>query len=212
MTISLPSHLQFSFICACKISLNLFITMAYLHISMILPLFLHILAASSTTTDTISAGQTLSISDKLVSKNGRYALGFFEVGNNSSQNTSNWYLGIWFNSVPKLTQAWVANRDDPFKSPPSSLELKISHDGNLVVLNQPTNSVIWSTQVKMTRNSTIAMLLDSGNFILRNVSNSSHTLWQSFDHPTDTFLPGMKLLRDNITGLNRRLISRKKLN
>ncbi|KAG2558985.1 hypothetical protein PVAP13_8NG347400 [Panicum virgatum] len=182
--------------------------MRYLHISMVLLLSMQIPAASSTTTDTISAGQALSISDKLVSKNGRYALGFFEVGNNSSQNTSNWYLGIWFHSVPKFTQAWVANRDDPFKSP-TSLELKISHDGNLVVLNQSTNSVIWSTQAKMTRNNTTAMLLDSGNFILKNASNSSHNLWQSFDHPTDTFLPGMKIGWDNITGLNRRLVSRK---
>jgi len=61
----------------------------------------------------------------------------------------------------------------------------------------------------MTRNNTIAMLLDSGNFILRNASNSSHTLWQSFDHPTDTFFRGMKLGWDNSTGLNRRLVSRK---
>ncbi|RLN30285.1 hypothetical protein C2845_PM05G07660 [Panicum miliaceum] len=180
--------------------------MTYLHISMVLLLSLLIPAANSATTDTISTGQALSISDKLVSKNGRYALGFFKVGNNSSQNTSIWYLGIWFNRVPKFTQAWVANRDDPFKSPTSSLELKISHDGNFVVLNQPTNSIIWSTQAKLTRNNTIAMLLDSGNFILR---NSSHTLWQSFDHPTDTFLAGMKIGWDNITGLNLRLFSRK---
>ena len=201
MCISLLGHLQLSLIFVCKISINLFITMLYLHISMVLLLSLHIPAANSAMTDTISSGQALSISDTLVSKNGRYAFGFFEVGNNSSQNTSNWYLGIWFNRVPKFTQAWVANRDDPFKSPTSSLELKISHDGNLVVLNQPTTSVIWSTQAKITRNNTIAILLDSGNFILRNVSNSSHTLWQSFDHPTDTFLPGMKIGWDNITGL-----------
>ena len=31
--------------------------------------------------DTISDGQALSIHDKLVSQNGRYALGFFETGN-----------------------------------------------------------------------------------------------------------------------------------
>ncbi|CAN6338459.1 unnamed protein product [Urochloa humidicola] len=182
--------------------------MPFLHIAMVLLLSLHI-PASSATTDTISADQALSVNDKLVSRNGRYALGFFRVGNNDSfQNTSNWYLGIWFNSVPKFTQAWVANRDNPFKSP-TTLELKIFHDGNLVVLNQSTNSVIWSTQAKMIRNNTIAILLDSGNFILRDVSNSSQTLWQSFDHPTDTFFPGMKLGWDNFTGLNRRLVSRK---
>jgi hypothetical protein len=61
----------------------------------------------------------------------------------------------------------------------------------------------------MARNNTIAMLLDTGNFILRNVTNPSQTLCQSFDHPTDTFFPGMKLGWDNFTGLNRRLVSRK---
>ena len=85
MNISLPSHLQFSLIFACKISLNLFITMTYLHISMVLLLSRLIPAANSATTDTLSASRALSISDKLVSKNGRYALGFFKVGNNSSQ-------------------------------------------------------------------------------------------------------------------------------
>ncbi|KAF0913866.1 hypothetical protein E2562_024941 [Oryza meyeriana var. granulata] len=80
-------------------------------------LSLHTPAGSATTTDTISPGQQLGSDDKLVSKNGRYALGFFETGSESySQNTtttSSWYLGIWFNTVPKLTPAWVANRDSP---------------------------------------------------------------------------------------------------
>ncbi|KOM49377.1 hypothetical protein LR48_Vigan08g020400 [Vigna angularis] len=40
-----------------------------------------------------------------------------------------------------------------------------------------------------------AMLLDSGNLILLKTSNKQ-ILWQSFDHPTDTLLPGMKLGHD----------------
>ncbi|KAM0901107.1 hypothetical protein ACQ4PT_020204 [Festuca glaucescens] len=44
----------------------------------------HIAATSSATTDTISAGQPLGSSDKLVSGNGRYALGFFETGSESN--------------------------------------------------------------------------------------------------------------------------------
>ncbi|KAG6794080.1 hypothetical protein POTOM_003313 [Populus tomentosa] len=44
-----------------------------------------------------------------------------------------------------------------------------------------------------------AVLEDSGNFILKDAnSHSDQILWQSFDHPTDVFLPGMKL------GINRR--------
>ncbi|KAL6839129.1 hypothetical protein ACP4OV_031020 [Aristida adscensionis] len=148
----------------------------------------------------ISTGQTVTINVKLVSKHGRYALGFFEAGNI--------YLGIWFNLVPKFTQAWVANRDNPIKSP-ISLELKLYHDGNLVFLNRSTDFVIWSTHAKMPKNNTSATLLNSGNLILRNTSNSSDILWQSFDHPTDTLFAGAKLGWDKATGLNRRLVSRK---
>ncbi|VAI91316.1 unnamed protein product [Triticum turgidum subsp. durum] len=168
--------------------------------------------ASSAATDTILAGQALAINDKLVSKNGRYALGFFNTSSSKPcQDTTNWYLGIWFNTVPKFTSAWVANRDTPIKNT-TSPELTISHDGNLVILNRFTRSIIWSTQANITRNSTTAMLLSSGNLILTDSSNSSEVLWQSFDHPTDTVFPGAKLGWDKLTGLNRRLVSWKNLN
>ena len=45
----------------------------------------------SATTDTISAGQTLANDDKLVSKNARYALGFFNTGTKASGKTNKWY-------------------------------------------------------------------------------------------------------------------------
>ncbi|KAF6154131.1 hypothetical protein GIB67_016383 [Kingdonia uniflora] len=47
-------------------------------------------------------------------------------------------------------------------------------------------------------------LLDSGNLVLRdaNDGNSTSYLWQSFDHPSDSLLPGMKVGRDIRTGLN----------
>ncbi|KAE8821672.1 putative serine/threonine-protein kinase receptor [Hordeum vulgare] len=168
--------------------------------------------ASSVTTDTILAGQALAVNDKLVSKNGRYALGFFNTSSSKpSQDTTNWYLGISFNTVPKFTSAWVANRDKPIKNT-TTPELTISHDGNLVIINQSTKSIIWSTQANITRNSTTAMLLSSGNLILTDSSNSSEVLWQSFDHPTDTLFPGAKLGWDKLTGLNRRLVSWKNLN
>ncbi|KAL6870645.1 hypothetical protein ACP4OV_014493 [Aristida adscensionis] len=181
--------------------------MPRIHSFVVLLFTLHI-STSSDSTNTISASQTLGIHDKLISKNGRYALGFFEAGSKSSETTTSWYLGIWFNRDPKFTQAWVANRDNPIKNL-TSLVLQIYHDGNLVILNQSTNSIFWSSQVNVTRNSTIVILLNSGNLILRNASISSDILWQSFDHPTDTFLPGIKLGWDKVTGMNRRLVSRK---
>uniref|UniRef100_A0ACD5UX04 Uncharacterized protein n=1 Tax=Avena sativa TaxID=4498 RepID=A0ACD5UX04_AVESA len=180
-----------------------------------MPLFLFLLTAllslhapaSSATTDTISSTQPLLSGDKLVSPNGRYALGFFQTGSESNC----WYMGIWFNTVPKFTSVWVANRDSPIRQNTTSLELTISPDGNLVILDRFANTIIWSAQPTTTANGTIAVLLNSGNLILHSSSDPSAILWQSFDYPTDTFLPGAKLGWDKATGLNRRLVSWKNL-
>ena len=50
-------------------------------------------------------------------------------------------------------------------------------------------------------------LLDSGNLVITEEmdTNLENCLWQSFNYPTDTLLPGMKLGWDLRTGLNRRL-------
>ncbi|THG12606.1 hypothetical protein TEA_029443 [Camellia sinensis var. sinensis] len=37
------------------------------------------------------------------------------------------------------------------------------------------------------------MLLDNGNFVIRDTLDSSNVIWQSFDYPTDTYLPGGKI-------------------
>uniref|UniRef100_A0A0D9W4V1 Receptor-like serine/threonine-protein kinase n=1 Tax=Leersia perrieri TaxID=77586 RepID=A0A0D9W4V1_9ORYZ len=168
--------------------------------------------ASSAATNTLSPGQSLTGDDKLVSTNGKFALGFFETGSKSSGNHTlkYWYLGIWFNKVPKKTHVWIANRASPVTDSTSS-HLTISPDGNLVILSRADNSKIWSSQANITANNTIAMLLDTGNLVIQNSSNPSHILWESFDHPTDVFLPGAKIGLNKITGLNRRIFSRRDL-
>ncbi|KAK3119209.1 hypothetical protein QOZ80_9BG0715860 [Eleusine coracana subsp. coracana] len=163
----------------------------------------HGLLSCSAATDTLIPGRALAQNDKLVSANGKFALGFFPSG---SKFTNNTYLGIWFNQVPELTPVWTAHRDKPISNQ-STRELKISTDGNLILLAQST--VIWSTKANITTNSTVAVLLNSGNFVLRNSSNSSQTFWESFDYPTDIALSGAKLGWNKITGVDRRLVSRK---
>uniref|UniRef100_J3LXT4 Receptor-like serine/threonine-protein kinase n=1 Tax=Oryza brachyantha TaxID=4533 RepID=J3LXT4_ORYBR len=162
---------------------------------------------------TITPGQALSGNDKLVSSNGKFALGFFlQTGSSksSSHDTStSWYLGIWYNRIPKLTPVWVANGDSPVRDPSNS-ELAISGDGGLVVVDRSNGSiVVWSAQTRTTMNDTVAVLRNSGNLVLRSSSDPSDVLWQSFDHPTDTFLPGAKLGWNKISGLNTHLVSRK---
>lgn len=53
----------------------------------------------------------------------------------------------------------------------------------------------------------MAVLLNTGNLALSPASNSSHVLWQSFNHLTDTLLPNMKIGWNKVTGERARLVS-----
>ncbi|KAL4201847.1 hypothetical protein AMTRI_Chr02g260740 [Amborella trichopoda] len=142
--------------------------------------------------DTISPGQSLTGNQNLTSIGDNFVLGFFTPG-----NSHNWYIGIWYKKISVQTVVWVANRDKPLADNKS--ELKISEDGNLVLLNK-TQHPIWSTNLSLSStaaNATVAQILDTGNLVLRAV-NSSEFLWQSLDNPTDTWLTGGRL------GLNKK--------
>ncbi|PVH37694.1 hypothetical protein PAHAL_5G061700 [Panicum hallii] len=119
-----------------------------------------------------------------------------------------WYIGIWYNKIPGQTLVWVANREKPVSDPVSS-NLIISDDGNLVILSNHSESPTWSTNIKNNKpaNSTIAVLLNTGNLVVRHGSNTSIELWQSFDDITDTWLPGNKLSRNKKTGIVKRMTS-----
>lgn len=163
------------------------------HPSITLPIFLlHFCAITFGATDTISRTQPLSGDITIVSKEGNFELGFFSPGNNG-----NFYVGIWFRTISKRTVIWVANRDIPVSNA-SSPELAITMDGNLVL--NSLGAPIWSSNStrKSSRSST-AVLLDSGNLILRDQYNSSDIFWQSFDHPTDTVVSGQWFGIDKIT-------------
>ncbi|TYJ48585.1 hypothetical protein E1A91_A01G072900v1 [Gossypium mustelinum] len=57
----------------------------------------------------------------------------------------------------------------------------------------------------VTNGNVTATLLDSGNLVVRD--EKSNTLWQSFDFPCNTFLPGMRLGYDNRNGKSWSYIS-----
>jgi hypothetical protein len=151
--------------------------------------------------DTLSPGQSLSGSETKLSQGSKFELGLFKPG--TSQKI---YLGIWYKIVDREDIVWVANRENPLSDPSSSrLEL---YDGNLVLLEGSSNIPVWSTNLTLSRsNSTEAVLGDDGNFVLRDSSNQNTIFWESFDHPTDTWLPGAKLGIDKITGKSKQLIS-----
>ena len=73
----------------------------------------------------------------------------------------------------------------PTDNPPVPADVKLSSkiDGNIVlqsVQNTETNITTFPEGV------TSASMLDSGNVVVFNSNNN--TIWQSFEHPTDTFL------------------------
>ncbi|XP_030538542.2 G-type lectin S-receptor-like serine/threonine-protein kinase At2g19130 [Rhodamnia argentea] len=149
--------------------------------------------SSSVSTNTIFPGESLSRNRTLISRGGTFEMGFFSPG-----NTGKHYIGIWYKGLPQKTVVWVANRNRSVSDPFSS-ELKLLRDGNLVIVAS-SKCQIWSTSLTtLMPNSTSGVLLDSGNFILRKKSNVSSVVWQTFDHPTDTWLPGAKFVYSSRT-------------
>ncbi|RZC09209.1 G-type lectin S-receptor-like serine/threonine-protein kinase [Glycine soja] len=155
-----------------------------------LVIFILLFLSCDSTTLTITQFQPLSDGTTLVSKDGTFEVGFFSPG-----SSTNRYLGIWFKNIPIKTVVWVANHDNPINTTTTPTKLTITKEGNLALLNK-NNSVIWSANTTTAKaTNVVAQLLDTGNLVLQDEKeiNSQNYLWQSFDHPSDTILPGMKI-------------------
>ncbi|KAL5980867.1 hypothetical protein ACLOJK_028787 [Asimina triloba] len=131
----------------------------------------------------ITLGSSLSPGNDSVwlSPSEDFAFGFYNV-------TGGLYLaGIWYNNIPTKTLVWSANRDSPVQR--DSL-LQLTNDGLLLIRDPQGTSTSFSIFNDTDAGVTSASMEDSGNLVLR---NSSGVVWQSFDYPTDTLLPGQVL-------------------
>lgn len=165
-----------------------------------------ILISISSAVDTITGNQTIRDDGNTTIQSGG---GIFELGFFSPGRSTNRYLGIWYKKIPNKTVVWVANRETPLTD--NSGVLRIQEQRNLVLTDGKGN-IIWSTNNLSSSSvlmNLVAQLNDDGNFVLRNSndSNSENFIWQSYDHPGDTILPGMKLGWDFVDGLNNNLTS-----
>jgi hypothetical protein len=131
----------------------------------------------------------------LVSTNKRFVLGFFTPG--ASRNR---YVGVWHKDDPERTAVWVANRNNPLQD--NLGILKFDNTSSLIVSDGKGNSfrVAYGMEVQELE----AAILYNGNFVLRSIANQTKIIWQSFDSPTDTWLPEI-----NITVGSKLLTSRK---
>ncbi|KAE8769153.1 putative serine/threonine-protein kinase receptor [Hordeum vulgare] len=154
--------------------------------------------------DRLVPGKPLFPGATIVSDGGDFALGFFAP---SSSAPANLHLGIWYNGVPELTVVWVANREIPVTNS-TAPRLSLTNTSDLVLSDgNGSDTVVWRTSVAAAPNSTLseAVLLNTGNLVVR--SPDGTTLWQSFDYPTDTMLPGMKMVIKHGTRAGERLVS-----
>ncbi|XP_073312240.1 G-type lectin S-receptor-like serine/threonine-protein kinase At4g27290 [Primulina huaijiensis] len=137
--------------------------------------------------DILSPAQVLRDGDTMISSGGDFVLGFFSPG-----NSKNRYVGIWYNKIKGQTVVWVANRETPLTN--TSGTFKLIERGFLAIIDG-SNSVVWSTNSSKTVQNPVAQLLDTGNLVVKDsdYSDPENFLWQSFEHPTDHLLPGMKL-------------------
>ncbi|KAK6932457.1 Bulb-type lectin domain [Dillenia turbinata] len=142
---------------------------------------------NSISLDIITPTQSLKDGDTIASSDERFELGFFSPWNLKSSKYQRKQLFEW--------------------------QTEITH---LMILPESSNSTIMETRdlvIKSFKHSQSSHSdftdLDSGNFIIReeNDSTAENYIWQSFDYPTSTLLPGMKLGWNLKTGLDRVITS-----
>ncbi|XP_048429937.1 LOW QUALITY PROTEIN: G-type lectin S-receptor-like serine/threonine-protein kinase CES101 [Pyrus x bretschneideri] len=142
--------------------------------------------------DTLKPGESLNSKTSLCSAKGTFCLGFRTYDNSNSSQ-----LCIW--RTVGNNKGWIASRDKPILYPLGVLTL--DKNKTLKILDQGGMRLVLYSASRETANTNtstvVATLLDSGNFILQEVNSldgsRSQILWQSFDHPTDSLYPGMKL-------------------
>lgn len=141
--------------------------------------------------DSINSSQTIRDGETLVSRGGMFALGFFSLG-----NSTNRYVGIWYNNIaakPSEAVVWVANGASPLTT--TSGVLSVAKPGSLFLVDNDSGSILWSSYPSRSVQNPAAQLLDSGKLVIKDPGAvyESPVLWQSFDYPSDTFIPGMSL-------------------
>ncbi|XP_021909890.1 G-type lectin S-receptor-like serine/threonine-protein kinase At5g24080 [Carica papaya] len=147
--------------------------------------FLFLLLLSNSSPSSAQNPSSYSFSDppwrpsqnkNLISPNSVFAAGFLPLRNSKDLYT----FSIWVHNISETTEVWSLNDDSPVTADAS---LDITAGGELRLVNSSGQN-LWQPPAAAT-NSTKLQLNDNGNLV--------YGTWESFHHPTHTFLPNQTM-------------------
>ncbi|ESR33145.1 hypothetical protein CICLE_v10007028mg, partial [Citrus x clementina] len=146
----------------------------------VLTLILKFYGLHGQTSPNISLGSSITAGSNTswLSPSGDFAFGFYSLFGGL------YLLGIWFDKIPEKTLVWAADRDSPAEA---GSKITLTNDGKLLL-----TYFNGSVQQIYSGAASLALMQNDGNFVLKNANSA--VVWDSFDFPTDTILPGQVLL------------------
>lgn len=134
--------------------------------------------ARSNRTTVGSSISSVTVIPLLNSTNEHFAWGWVAIPNNE------YLLSIVYmpGSSMDAQQVWVTNRNRPVKE---NALVQLDANGELT-LKDADGLVVWTSMAAST--GATLTLQDQGNLVL--LTSRGNVVWQSFDHPSDTLLPG----------------------
>ncbi|KAI9128781.1 hypothetical protein K1719_000264 [Acacia pycnantha] len=151
-------------------------------LSLLFALFSLSVLAQTTSNITLGTSLTAGEDDSFrASPSGAFAFGFKQI------EEDGFLLATWFHSISEETIVWSANGQN---LAPKGSKVELTSNGWFQLVD-PNGKQIWNASSSRTGVVAYATILDSGNFVLR--GQDSQNLWQSFEQPTDTILPGQTL-------------------
>lgn len=135
----------------------------------------HLSFAQVPTSIQLGSGFTAGSNTTWSSPSGYFAFGFYPLP------TGLYLVGIWFDKIQQKTLVWSANRNDPAET---GSDIRLTFGGQLV-LTYRNGSIL---NIHTGAPAALGLMRNDGNFVLRD--STPRNIWQSFDSPTDTILPG----------------------
>lgn len=140
---------------------------------------------SAAVTDNLLPGQSISGNKTLTSKSD-----IFELGSFASTFYEQHYLGVRYKNLGERSPAFRIGANQFPDTSFFNATLHFLRD-RLYIESLGSEFILWSSNSTARESAaSVAILLDTGNFVVRDEVNPSMIMWQSFDYPSDTLLPG----------------------